>query len=394
MRASSHVPISAVVCAFLFSGCGGGDDGQDLPTNPEEPAPEETGLIIDNASTYTLSEIFVRTCGTRPWSTQLSDTSQTAPDATRTFDLPPGCYDIVAVTRDDQQSRHRHAPDLQVVEGEATRLALATTEFQMPDSTESCASTEDHASGAFVVGTWTVMDAMLIPEADAFMRQEFAYQTAFFNLGVETAFFGMMDEHSPNAMASPLGFIAFGDYFYLTHGQEHGAAGVQGILAHEYGHRVQHVMGWVFPPNINPEYLTYGESVFLIELEADAFSGYYMAHPYGKNASEEDLLNVYKHAYSTGSADFAWNVPDWHGTSVQRLAASILGAQTAYTAYQNGLTPTYADLHAVFMQSIINDIALNPNPVLRSTKSILSPKMQEFYARLPHARIRAMARGE
>jgi hypothetical protein len=389
MRRPSSLIQIVIACAFLpMMGCGGGDDQTTGPNGPEE-----TGLLVSNNSTYPLSNIFVRTCGTQPWSTDLSDTTDRAPNDTINLQLAPGCYDVMAVSGSPAKGiQHRHAPGVQVTAGEATRLALATSEFETPHSREGClADSSDVLGAVYVVDKFVIMDQMLDPQADAYMREEFAYQTAFFNLAEPTYFLGLMDSENPNAVASPTGFIAFGDYLYSLHGAEHGAAGVQSSLAHEYGHRVQHTQGHF---GEDPDYLAAGPGVLILELEADAFAGYYMAHPAGKNASAADIEAMYQHFYSFGTDDFAFYEPGWHGTRYQRYASNYIGAQTAYLAAQYGYAYTYQELHDAWLNTIITDIIQNPVPAVRGRPPLaLTAKAQELYSRLPHQRIRELARG-
>jgi hypothetical protein len=379
---------SILVVSLNTIGCGGGSDASNNPdpVGPD-PEPEITGLVISNASSYTLNGLFLRTCGAKPWSTELSDKTARSPNATATIELEPGCYDLVAATTDAASGvRHRHAPGLQVVDGNATRLTLATQEFQAPDSTQACAATHDPGQSAvYVVGESIIMDQMLNPQADTYMRQEFAYQQQFF--GVPTAFYGLLDSQGPNAVANTGGFIAFGDLLFQLHGTEHGTAGVDASLAHEFGHRVQHATAWF---GNDPDYLL-DRTVLIAELEADAFAGYYMAHPSGENASSDVLGEMLNHFYSFGTNDFYWAEPSWHGTHYQRYASNFIGAQTVY---EYGTQLTYQQLHDLWMYSIINDILQNPNPALRRPVPVLSGTMKPAFDRLPHQKIRDIAQGK
>jgi hypothetical protein len=85
-----------------------------------------------------------------------------------------------------------------------------------------------------------------------------------------------------------------------------------------------------------------------MELEADAFSGFYMG--VGKSYSWGSIDNYFSGVASFG--DYNFNDPSHHGTPQERLAAVQLCFQTALEVIQTGTPVTYADLHRIFATAI------------------------------------------
>lgn len=175
---------------------------------------------------------------------------------------------------------------------------------------------------------------------DQKMNEEVQIQWSFFTPVSATVY--ALYEQSPqykNAYATPDGYILFGYYmFYYTIGN-YGELAAAGVLAHEFGHRAQFTFGWEMP---NP----------MAELEADAFSGYYMAM--AKQWAWSQIEGYYANVYATG--DYYFNHPQHHGTPAQRLAAAKLGVDTAIAAMNSQQFPTYDQAHASFTQTIQSEI--------------------------------------
>jgi len=173
---------------------------------------------------------------------------------------------------------------------------------------------------------------------DQKMNEEVAIQKNFYN-GIPAAVY-IWYEPSPemkNALATPGGQILFGySMFYYTV-STYGELPVAGILAHEFGHRTQFTYGW-------NDYTTNAQK----ELEADAFSGFYMA--LRKQYAWSQIQSYYQNVYASGNYDF--NHPQFHGTPEQRLASAYLGVTTAINAMNNNIQYSYNDLHTIFIQSI------------------------------------------
>lgn len=173
---------------------------------------------------------------------------------------------------------------------------------------------------------------------DKKMGEEIYIQSTFFN-GI-SANVSILVEPSPdqkNAYASSDGRILFGYHMFYYTIQKYGELPIAGILAHEWGHRVQQSLGW-------KNYTR----VMQMELEADAFSGFYMAlcKQYAWNAIE----SYYQNVYATG--DYNYNHPSHHGTGDQRIKSAYLGVQVGLDALKNGKQYSYLELHNLFMSEI------------------------------------------
>lgn len=93
------------------------------------------------------------------------------------------------------------------------------------------------------------------------------------------------------------------------------------ILAHEYGHQIQFANGYIPQGERTPE------ETRRIELMADAYAAYFMAH--GRGAFIQPLLieQFVKISFSIG--DCAFDSPGHHGTPNQRAKAAAFGSQLA-----------------------------------------------------------------
>jgi hypothetical protein len=180
------------------------------------------------------------------------------------------------------------------------------------------------------------------PYWDQKMAGEVSIQRNFFN-GVSANVYILYEPSASqrNAYATPDGNILFGYYMHYYTIQTFGELPVAGVLAHEWGHRVQYTYGWNAQMQ-NPH----------IELEADAFSGYYMVM--AKSFAWSQIQGYYSNVYATG--DYMFNSPTHHGTPDQRLAAAYLGVQTAVDALNNNKHYSYQQLHATFLDAINNSI--------------------------------------
>lgn len=180
---------------------------------------------------------------------------------------------------------------------------------------------------------------------DQKMNEEVSLQRSFFN-GISANVFILYegDYSQRNAYASSNGQILFGYHMFYYTISKYNELAAAGILAHEWGHRAQQSLGWN-SNNKNPE----------IELEADAFSGYYMA--LAKSFAWSQIQGYYSSTYATG--DYNFNSPSHHGTPDQRLASAYLGVQTAIDAVNNEKTYNYEELHDIFMSTITSEITSN-----------------------------------
>ncbi len=188
---------------------------------------------------------------------------------------------------------------------------------------------------------------------DQKMNEEVYLQRQFFS-GVPAAVYILYEPSAEykNAYATAGGQILFGYYMFYYTVQVYGELPVAGILAHEWGHRAQYHYGW---NSGNPTQ----------ELEADAFSGFYMAM--AKQYAWSQIQTYFANVYASG--DYNFNSPLHHGTGNQRVNAAYLGASTAVTALQNNIQYSYADLHQIFK----NEIATK---ILKGSRSVAYPEFE------------------
>ncbi len=175
------------------------------------------------------------------------------------------------------------------------------------------------------------------PYWDQKMNEEVFIQRNFFD-GITASVF-ILNEGSPankNAYANTNGQILFGYHMFYYTIQTYGELPVAGVLAHEWGHRTQFSFPWGYSENSHKE------------LEADAFSGYYMA--LAKQYAWGQIESYYANVYASG--DYNFNHPSHHGTPNQRVAAAYFGVQTAIEALNNGIPFSYAELHTRFLTEI------------------------------------------
>lgn len=180
------------------------------------------------------------------------------------------------------------------------------------------------------------------PYYDQKMSEEVGIQRMFFN-GVPASVW-ILYESSPqqkNAYASPDGHILFGYHMFYYTVQSFNELAVAGVLAHEWGHQTQFVHNW---PTGNPG----------MELEADAFSGYYMG--LAKQWAWSQIQGYFANTYALG--DYHFNHPSHHGTPDQRLAAAYLGVNTAIQVIRTGRPFSYQELHALFTQQLGSRVAV------------------------------------
>src|SRR5205814_3520867 len=123
---------------------------------------------------------------------------------------------------------------------------------------------------------------------DQKMNEEVAIQANFYS-GIPATVYVLVEPSAEqrNAYASPDGTIKFGYYMFYYTVQTYGALPIAGILAHEWGHRVQQIFGW-------QDYTRTMQK----ELEADAFSGYYMAM--AKQYAWSNIQSYYQNIYACG----------------------------------------------------------------------------------------------
>ena len=215
------------------------------------------------------------------------------------------------------------------------------------------------------------------PNSDIVFLTEIGTQSQFWQ-GIPAAVHPWNDCNGANAESFPSGDILYGLSLFHQLVASYGgdAAPISGVLAHEWGHQIQFDNGW----------FTSSESTSRpIELEADAFSGFYMALS-SDAYSWNEINNYFAAVASTG--DFNFNEPNHHGTPQERLAAAQLGFQTAYQVIQTQTPLTYADLHQIFSTAIGAFDAKGAR--LETENSLVA---EEFLTRLDHAAILDILKG-
>lgn len=176
------------------------------------------------------------------------------------------------------------------------------------------------------------------PVYDHKMREEVANQREFFQ-GVPAEVLILDEQHVElrNAYANGAGKIYFGKNMFFYTINHYNELAVAGILAHEWGHRVQYTYGWDKQLS-NPA----------LELEADAISGFYMT--LSKGFAWSQINGYFASTLSTG--DYDVESPQHHGTPNQRVAAAYLGCELAIESVNRGEAFTYEELHHRIIDSL------------------------------------------
>jgi len=171
---------------------------------------------------------------------------------------------------------------------------------------------------------------------------EVSAQQAFWSglpQAVSVSLYDECDDSHENAFSlrdSPQ--ISFGTHLFRNvYGKFNNAYSIYGILAHEWGHQTQRQLGY------------FGSEVLQTsELEADAFSGFYLY--WAKKFDSTSLSTYLDTLFSIG--DKAYNDPNHHGTPIERKHLGLFGMATAAQYAQAGQTPTFDQLHQAFVREI------------------------------------------
>lgn len=108
----------------------------------------------------------------------------------------------------------------------------------------------------------------------------------------------------------------------------------QAILAHEFGHHIQYDLGI-----LKTGMKLIPKTSRRIELMADAYAAYFLAHANGAAMQSNDVEQVAEVFFNTGDCDFA--VDSHHGTPHQRKAATEWGYSLAKNTHkQDHILPT------------------------------------------------------
>ena len=184
---------------------------------------------------------------------------------------------------------------------------------------------------------------------DQRLNEEILLQQAFFGSFAPVTFFDECHPSEANALSLRAGFILFGIHMANKVVIQTGSnLAIAAVLAHEYAHQLQFGYGWS-PPGAS--------TVRDTELEADAFSGYYGA--LAKFWAGRELQAYFDLFFASG--DFNFNDPSHHGTPHQRLAAGLIGLETATL----GVPLTWFELHQVFTTRIANEVTRSSSTVSR-----------------------------
>ena len=206
------------------------------------------------------------------------------------------------------------------------------------------------------------------PFYDQKMTEEVTIQRSFFNsVPANVYILYEPNVNLRNAYASSDGNILFGYFMHNYTIQTFGELPVAGILAHEWGHRAQQTFNW--NDYYKPEHR---------ELEADAFSGFYMA--LRKQWAWSQIQSYYANVYASGN--YLFNSPDFHGTPEQRLKAAYKGVTVGVYALQNNIQYTYSQLHAIFFGEIRTNIAPRYSTQQNTFSEVVYPtNLTEVYIR-------------
>ena len=184
------------------------------------------------------------------------------------------------------------------------------------------------------------------PVIDAQAVQEYQIQTAFWT-GFQPQVYPFLECSSPNALSLPAGIILFG--VQLTRQvvmSTNSTLPLAGILAHEWAHQVQFRFNW-----FDPQAPTVRDS----ELEADAFSGFYMY--LAKGWAGPQMHTYFDTLFSLGYYNF--HDKGHHGTPNMRIAAGALGMAVGQMAAKSNRRYTYVELHDEFRRAIAEIVRCN-----------------------------------
>ena len=219
---------------------------------------------------------------------------------------------------------------------------------QATHSDESCV--EMFGCLAFTSGmtnSGTIGQTFNDPYIDQKMHEEVTLQRNFFNGNPANVYVLYEPDYSMrNAYANTNFQILFGYHMMYYTIQQYGELAVSGVLAHEWAHIVQYHHGWF-------------DETPTMELEADTWSGFYMAM--AKQWAWSQIEGYYQNVYAIG--DYNFNHPSHHGTPDQRLHMARKGVDIAIQIMNSGQAKTYEELHALF----IGEIQQLRNPVGRLT---------------------------
>lgn len=178
---------------------------------------------------------------------------------------------------------------------------------------ENIGHSQCYSAGENLPKSGFIMTSSGHADLDMFVFQEILDLEKFF--GVDLDFFFLLEDYDKNAMYTPScnqncqGTVFLGvKMLYSELIKENGGYVLKAILAHEFGHCIQHLDNWK-EPGKRPE------------LFCDFISGYYMGKQY--NLSEQELNTLFESFFSMGDNMYWSN--DHHGTGTERKCSFLEG---------------------------------------------------------------------
>jgi hypothetical protein len=189
-----------------------------------------------------------------------------------------------------------------------------------------------YSAGEHLPKTGLILESSGYYDLDSLVFAEIDKLEKFFKVDID--FYFLLEDYGKNAMYlrecnhSCQGTICLGiKMLYSELHKTNGIYTTKAILAHEFGHCIQHIIGW-------------NEQWKRPELHSDFMSGYYLGRNYNYTPQELDVL--FRNFFEMGDNDY-WSV-NHHGTGVERECAFREGY--CY-AKETSVTPDIANAYAV-----------------------------------------------
>ena len=224
---------------------------------------------------------------------------------------------------------------------------------------------------------------------DALLRAIHNETSLFF--GINTLFGFFLEEENANAFTTKQNYIFFGKKLFekmKTDDPANYATLVSGAIAHEYGYVMQDAIA-LNTAGLAPirQRVNIESSLILSELEADAFSGFYM---YFQLHDTSPIAEYFDFLESIG--DTKYTAANRHGTPQQRLAAAAIGITTMQNLIKEDLL-NQVDWSTI-RYAFIYDIK---TAILQSDEALMNERHSRHFTTLnakERKKITAIARGE